>query len=166
MIIKPNFLSQTRALAADNSLLKLSFDSITSAGTVPECIKMLALNLQISNYISTGNFFKSLSDNSVEELFKLVELIETKDFKQFFITSDKGQEALTNITLLGMLLCLAEGEAEMTKDELKEMVSALCSIILTETLSRTKGTVKLLRNNYSLVLTDRIIGIPVKQTKG
>jgi len=161
--IVPNFESQTKQLAPQQNLLNFNFDAITSESSVPDCIKMLALDLQINNYISTGWYFKGLSDNSVAELFTLAELIETKDFKQFFLTSKKAELALTNLTLLGMLLCLAEGEAWMTKDELKDMVSALCSIILTETLARTKGTVKLLRNNYSLIETNRIIGIPLKK---
>lgn len=117
----------------------LNYKNIAECDWLAPTIRLLAIDLQKSPYISLGDWFKSLSDRSVAELQELSEGVAEDD-----------SESTEQLMLLAMMLSSAEGTCDMKSiDTLRKQLSMIVSIITFESLAR-KGLVRVYHENYTL----------------
>lgn len=117
-------------------------------------IRLLAIDLQKSPYLSLGDWFRSLSNGAFNEVNELVELNHNIEDPE----DQTKQEVLEQLMLLTMMLARAEGTEELSNKDLYEQLSVFCNTVTCVSLAR-KGIVKVYYENLSLGsdMRDKII---------
>jgi len=119
----------------------LNYKEIANAEWVLPTIRLLAIDLQKCPYISLGDWFKSLSNRSIDELQEMAENVDEDPDNEQYV-----EQAM----LLSMMLSGAEGTADVKNMETtRHQLSMLLSLITFESLAR-KGLVRVYRENYTL----------------
>ena len=119
----------------------LNYKEIANAEWVLPTIRLLAIDLQKCPYISLGDWFKSLSNRSIDELQEMAENVDEDPDNEQYV-----EQAM----LLSMMLSGAEGTSNIKDlEQTRHQLSMLLSLITFESLAR-KGLVRVYRENYTL----------------
>jgi hypothetical protein len=123
----------------DEEGFALNLPEIAMAEWMTPTIRLLALDLQKTPYMSLGDFFSKLSNTSVAELQQLAE-----DGLQ-----EQNSRNMEQIMILCLMLAAAEGTENYNINVIQHQMSMLCSLITFESLAR-KGLVRVYHENFTL----------------
>lgn len=110
----------------DEAEYSLNYDNIAKHKNLCNVTRVLAMDLMQNPYIVVGDFFKNLSDSSLEELLNLV--------------NNEDEQSLAETLLLSEMLSRAEG-VENNLKEMGENVGVI-RILVAGTALHRKGLVK------------------------
>lgn len=144
------------SIFSDFEATYLDLPKIVAAEDLPDCIRKLASDMIRYQYVSSGDYFASLDDVEVFELANAVENINSKNLRQFTITSEQAQKDLYNISLLSILLACGEGESELKPERIPDYMAALFALIMVESLYRN-GSINAYREHYSVIDGTKVI---------
>ena len=106
----------------------LNYKEIANAEWVLPTIRLLAIDLQKCPYISLGDWFKSLSNRSIDELQEMAENVDEDPDNEQYV-----EQAM----LLSMMLSGAEGTSNIKDlEQTRHQLSMLLSLITFESLAR------------------------------
>lgn len=115
----------------------VNLDKISKHKSLSRITRVLAIDLQENPYLTLGQFYRSLSNQEVDDLSKLCE--RTDD------------DAVSEVLLLTEMLARAEGIASTDIDDMSEKVNAF--VVMTAGVGLTrKGLVKAYYDNMTLDL--------------
>ena len=120
----------------------MDFQQIAMSDWVAPTIRLLAMDLQKSPYMSLGDFFSKLSDNSVYELQVLSE-------RGFDDADNINNPDMQQVMILSLMLAGAEGTQDFDLRVIQKQMSMLLSLITFESLAR-KGLVRVYHENFTL----------------
>jgi hypothetical protein len=120
----------------------MDFQQIAMSDWVAPTIRLLAMDLQKSPYMSLGDFFSKLSDNSVYELQVLSE-------RGFDDADNINNPDIQQVMILSLMLAGAEGTQDFDLRVIQKQMSMLLSLITFESLAR-KGLVRVYHENFTL----------------
>jgi hypothetical protein len=114
----------------------VNYDRVVSTAEISPVVKHAAKKIMSSTYITPAMFFKSLSDDQIEELYGLADAM------------GGSVGALKDLMLLSMMLSSAEGVEAASDDDAGKMLQNLLVWITCVSLER-KGMVKVRYENMS-----------------
>jgi hypothetical protein len=120
----------------------INLQEIAMSDWVAPTIRLLAMDLQKKTYMSLGEFFSKLSDNSVAELQVLAE-------RGFDDADNIKNLDMQQVMILSLLLAGAEGTQNFDIRIIQKQMSMLLSLITFESLAR-KGLVRVYHENFTL----------------
>jgi hypothetical protein len=121
----------------------LNYGNIANAEWLCPTIRLTALDLQKCPYISVGDWFKKLNDNSLRELQQIAE-------NTFDNPDAPDGEDLEQMMILAMMLASAEGTDDIgNMDHMKKQLSKIIMLITLVCLER-KGLVRIWYENMTL----------------
>jgi ribosomal protein S13 len=114
----------------------VNYDRVVSTAEISPVVKHAAKKIMSSTYITPAMFFKSLSDDQIEELYGMLDAV------------GGSVRALKDLMLLSMMLSSAEGVEAASDDDAGKMLQNLLVWITCVSLER-KGMVKVRYENMS-----------------
>lgn len=120
----------------------INYGNVAMAEWLCPTIRLTALDLQKTPYISLGDWFKNLSDNSLKEIQEIAEAT--------YEDPDGESEHLEQMMILAMMLASAEGTDDLgNMEHMKTQLGKLLMLITVVSLER-KGLVKVWYENLTL----------------
>lgn len=107
---------------------------VAKAKDIHPIARLLAIELQSNEYLSTGDWLKSLRDSDVEDLMSLVD--------------EDNDETYQSLIILALMLSRAESVYFKTEAEMGQAIGMLRVFICIESLAR-KGMVEVMHQNMS-----------------
>lgn len=127
-----------------NGNFSINFDEVINSPKYSSILKFLAKQIQETQYISTGDFFRNLSDSDIQYLCDAIEDANVMEDDEYM-----EDERVDELLLLTMMLSQGEGGEEDSIEELQRKMNAFCALAITTSLSR-KGLVDVFYENFSL----------------
>jgi len=126
----------------DESSYCVNLQQVIDSNDICATIRLLAIDLKKRSYLSLGDFFKNLSERSLDELLEIANHSADEE-------SELNDTALQDLSLLTLMLAEAEGVTITDDQQMCNCLNALNVIICGVSLAR-KGLVKVHYNNLSL----------------
>jgi hypothetical protein len=125
----------------ENGSLTITYENIIKSKQLMPVTRTLAMDLSMCEYLSVGDFFKSLSDFDVQNLLE--------------ISEDENSDKFSEIALIAEMLAGGEGlvsfeggNTEKGLESFAERINTFCGFIAIESLYR-KGLIKVYHENMS-----------------
>lgn len=120
----------------------INYANVAQAEWLCPTIRLTALDLQKNPYISVGEWFQKLNDNSLREIQEIAERVAENP--------DPESEELEQIMILAMMLSSAEGTDDLgNMPHMQKQLSKIIMLITLVSLER-KGLVRLWYENMTL----------------
>lgn len=121
----------------------LNYGNIAQAEWLCPTIRLTALDLQKNPYISVGEWFQKLNDNSLRELQEIAE-------NAFENPDHPDNEDIEQMMILAMMLASAEGTDDIgNMEHMKKQLSKIVMLVTLVSLER-KGLVRIWYENMTL----------------
>lgn len=125
-------------MRTDKSIMTFNVNSIDPEEFLG-FVQMIYSMTRMSSYVTTGEYFMNLYDEDLEELLQCIDKI----------TVPEGFEdpiSFKNITMLTILLRIAEGSPDTTTEDLHKSMGTVCTYAALEGLAR-QGAVEIFHQN-------------------
>jgi hypothetical protein len=117
----------------------INLSEVAHTGHICPTIRLFALDLQKNPYARIGDWFRELSDTSLEELLNIAEE-----------TNENNPDALEQMMLLSQMLAMAEGTLNLNDlDTVRKQMGVTIQLIAMVSLDR-KGLVRVFYDNLTL----------------
>ena len=118
----------------DEGEFSINYERVLHQGTFLPVTRLLAADLMKSQYMSIGDFIKSLNDNSLQELNSIAEDEDHPNFEEMILITE--------------MLAAAEGTNMGGTPEVHQRLNLFITWLVFESLKR-KGLVKIYYENIS-----------------
>lgn len=114
----------------------VNYDVVIASPNLDAITKMLASKMLNVQYMTIGDFLKSLSNADINKLLEMVEHVNNDDY------------SINNLLLMSEMLSIAEGCATLCEEDSHKNLEAFCVFVTCTSLER-KGLVQVFYDKMS-----------------
>lgn len=118
----------------------INYELIANNDTMPPFLRLLAYDVKNNTYMRPGDFFKKARDNDIEYIMESIDAASEDDAGE--------NEDVTNVILLALMLCAAEGVEINGEEEISNLTGQLAMMAAMTSLAR-KGLIRVYYENMS-----------------